>query len=76
VLDIEAVVIGGLLPPDWLNALVERLHPLPVSIRLHDGERLRLGSAGRDVVALGAAALPIFDEFNPQYEVLLKNGRG
>lgn len=75
-LDIEAVVIGGLLPPDWLNALVERLHPLPVSIRLHDGERLRLGSAGRDVVALGAAALPIFDEFNPQYEVLLKNGRG
>ncbi|POZ60838.1 ROK family protein [Chromobacterium alticapitis] len=74
-LDIEAVVIGGLLPPRWLNALVRRLHPLPVSIRHRDGERLRLGSAGRDVVALGAAALPIFDEFNPQYEVLLKNGR-
>lgn len=75
-LDIEAVVIGGLLPPQWLNALVERLHPLPVSIRHRAGERLRLGSAGRDVVALGAAALPIFDEFNPQYEVLLKNSRG
>ncbi|MEN3032664.1 ROK family protein [Chromobacterium amazonense] len=75
-LDIEAVVVGGLLPAHWLNALVERLHPLPVSIRHRDGDRLRLGSAGRDVVALGAAALPIFDEFNPQYEVLLKNGRG
>ncbi|OHX11747.1 sugar kinase [Chromobacterium sphagni] len=75
-LDIEAVVIGGLLPPAWMAELVRRLHPLPVSTRHRDGERLRLGSAGRDVVALGAAALTIFDEFNPQYEVLLKNGRG
>ncbi|WP_434634663.1 ROK family transcriptional regulator [Chromobacterium sp. CV08] len=74
-LDIEAVVIGGLLPPHWLDALVARLHPLPASTRRGDGIRLRLGSAGRDVMALGAAALPIFDEFNPQYEVLLKNGR-
>ncbi|AUH53561.1 sugar kinase [Chromobacterium sp. ATCC 53434] len=74
-LDIEAVVIGGLLPSHWLDALVARLHPLPASTRRGDGVRLRMGSAGRDVMALGAAALPIFDEFNPQYEVLLKNGR-
>ncbi|WP_080509441.1 ROK family transcriptional regulator [Chromobacterium subtsugae] len=75
-LDIDAVVIGGLLPPAWMEALVRRLDPLPVSTRHRGGERLRLGSAGRDVVALGAAALAIFDEFNPQYEVLLKSGRG
>ncbi|UTH73670.1 ROK family transcriptional regulator [Chromobacterium sp. IIBBL 290-4] len=71
-LDIEAVVIGGLLPPAWQQALVDSLHPLASSTRSSQASRLRLGSAGRDVVALGAAALPIFDEFNPQYEVLLK----
>ncbi|WP_230632166.1 ROK family transcriptional regulator [Chromobacterium violaceum] len=74
-LDIDAVVLGGLLPPAWQEALLARLHPLPLSVRSSSGDRLRLGSAGRDVVALGAAALLVFDEFNPQYEVLLKNGR-
>ena len=71
-LDIEAVVIGGFLPADLLEQLEQRLHPLPVSIRHSSGPRVLLGGAGRDTVALGAAALPIFDEFNPQYEVLLK----
>ncbi|PTU65528.1 sugar kinase [Chromobacterium sp. Panama] len=71
-LDIEAVVIGGFLPPALLEQLEQRLHPLPVSIRQSCGPRVLLGGAGRDTVALGAAALPIFDEFNPQYEVLLK----
>ncbi len=71
-LDIEAVVIGGFLPPALLEQLEQRLHPLPGSIRQSCGPRVLLGSAGRDTVALGAAALPIFDEFNPQYEVLLK----
>ncbi|AXE32208.1 sugar kinase [Chromobacterium phragmitis] len=74
-LDVDAVVIGGLLPAHWQEALVARLHPLPLSVRNCSGERLRLGSAGRDVVALGAAALLVFDEFNPQYEALLKTGR-
>ncbi|MEN7431821.1 ROK family transcriptional regulator [Chromobacterium sp. TRC.1.1.SA] len=74
-LDIDAVVLGGLLPPVWQEALMARLHPLPLSVRSSSGERVRQGSAGRDVVALGAAALLVFDEFNPQYEVLLKGGR-
>nr|WP_233158647.1 ROK family transcriptional regulator [Chromobacterium sp. ASV5] len=71
-LDVEGVVIGGLLPAALLAQLVERLHPLPASIRQCDGPRLQVGAAGGDVVALGAAALPIFDEFNPGYEALLK----
>jgi hypothetical protein len=37
-----------------------------------DGLRVRLGTTGADTAALGAAALPLFDEFNPRYEVLLK----
>ena len=65
-------MIGGFLPADLLEQLEQRLHPLPVSIRHSSGPRVLLGGAGRDTVALGAAALPIFDEFNPQYEVLLK----
>ncbi|VEB43739.1 Making large colonies protein [Chromobacterium violaceum] len=45
-LDIDAVVLGGLLPPAWQEALLARLHPLPLSVRSSSGDRLRLGSAG------------------------------
>ncbi|GAA3913963.1 hypothetical protein GCM10022405_43800 [Gibbsiella dentisursi] len=34
--------------------------------------RVKIGMTGSDTAALGAAALPIFDEFNPQYQVLMK----
>jgi hypothetical protein len=34
--------------------------------------RLIVGAAGPDTPALGAAALPIFDELNPQLNLLLK----
>jgi len=75
VLDAEAIVIGGFMPPALIERLVGRLAPLPVSVRaLADqrGPRILIGTAGYDTAALGAAALPIFDEFNPQLDVLLK----
>lgn len=72
--DAEAVIIGGLMPGELVEKLVKRLHPLHKSVRSKylDGLRVRVGMTGTDTAALGAAALPIFDEFNPQYEVLLK----
>lgn len=75
-LDVDGIVIGGLLPQETLNLLVQRLDPLPVSIcsRRNAEARILIGAAGIDTAALGAAALPLFDEFNPQYEVLLKQG--
>ena len=75
VVDAETIIIGGFMPPELIERLVARLEPLPISVRARanlPGPRLLIGTAGYDTTALGAAALPIFDEFNPQFDVLLK----
>ncbi|RQP23009.1 ROK family transcriptional regulator [Piscinibacter terrae] len=73
-LDVASVVIGGPLPAPVLERLVAALEPLPVSTRSrrHSSPRVMIGSAGADTAVLGAAALPVFDEFNPQYDGLMK----
>ncbi len=74
-LDPDAIVLGGFLPLPILEMLFERLEPLPPSVgarRARTSPRILLGAAGRETSALGAAALPIFDEINPQFDVLLK----
>ncbi|WP_315312677.1 ROK family transcriptional regulator [Pantoea vagans] len=74
VFDAEAVIIGGMMPAPLLEQMVARLPPLYQSVRgryLLD-MRLKRGMTGSDTAALGAAALPIFDEFNPQFQVLMK----
>ena len=61
-----------------LKLLFDRLEPLPPSVgarRERSAPRILLGAAGRETSALGAAALPIFDEMNPQFDVLLKPQR-
>jgi predicted NBD/HSP70 family sugar kinase len=74
VFDAQSVVIGGTMPKPLVEKLIQRLTPLYSSVRSRyaQSSRIRLGMSGSDTAALGAAALPIFDEFNPQYEVLLK----
>ena len=77
-LDPDAIVLGGFLPLPILKILYERLDPLPPSVgarRARTSPRILLGAAGRETSALGAAALPIFDEINPQFDVLLKPQR-
>ena len=77
-IDPDAIVMGGFLPPSVLKLLHERLDPLPPSIgarHKRSAPRILLGAAGRETSALGAAALPIFDEINPQFDVLLKPQR-
>lgn len=74
VFDAEAVIIGGMMPAPLLEQMVQRLPPLYQSVRgryLND-MRLKIGMTGSDTAALGAAALPIFDEFNPKFQVLMK----
>ncbi len=74
-LDAEAIVIGGFLPSSLLAMLLARLEPLHVSVgarRHRTVPRVMAGLAGHDTAALGAAALPIFDELNPNPGVLLK----
>lgn len=74
IFDAQCVIIGGMMPQPLVERLMKKLKPLYSSVRSRypDNMRLRLGMTGADTAALGAAALPIFDEFNPQYEVLLK----
>jgi predicted NBD/HSP70 family sugar kinase len=75
-LDTESIVIGGFLPPPVLAMLIERLAPLHASVaarRDRTVPRVMAGLAGHDTAALGAAALPIFDELNPNIGVLLKS---
>ena len=78
VLDPDAIVLGGFMPLPLLQRLYDRLEPLPPSVgarRDRTSPRILLGAAGRESSVLGAAALPIFDEINPQYDVLLKPHR-
>ncbi|QDY44054.1 ROK family transcriptional regulator [Candidatus Pantoea soli] len=74
IFDAESVIIGGMMPPVLLDKIIQRLPPLYQSVRGRylTGTRLKTGMTGSDTAALGAAALPIFDEFNPQFQVLMK----
>ena len=76
VLDAETIVIGGLASKAMIDRLIECSNPLPVSASARPNRilpRLIAGTAGRNATALGAAALPIFDEMNPRFDVLLKS---
>ena len=74
IFDAESVIIGGMMPAALLDKIIQRLPPLYQSVRGRylNGLRLKTGMTGSDTAALGAAALPIFDEFNPQFQVLMK----
>lgn len=74
IFDAESVIIGGMMPATLLDKIIQRLPPLYQSVRGRylTGSRLKTGMTGSDTAALGAAALPIFDEFNPQFQVLMK----
>ncbi|BCG79048.1 ROK family transcriptional regulator [Mesorhizobium sp. 113-3-3] len=74
-LDPETVVVGGFMPLPVIEALVARLEPLHLSVsstRARSTPRVLVGAAGKDTSVLGAAALPIFSETNPQFDVLQK----
>jgi predicted NBD/HSP70 family sugar kinase len=75
VLDPETIIIGGLASADIVQKLIVAANPLPVSVSARAGRilpRLIAGSAGPFSTAFGAAALPVFDEMNPRFDVLLK----
>jgi predicted NBD/HSP70 family sugar kinase len=74
-LDPETVVLGGFMPLAIIERLAEKLDPLLLSVST-DAERsvprVTVGAAGKDTSVLGAAALPIFSETNPRFDVLQK----
>ena len=73
--DPEAIILGGFMPLSVIEKIVASLEPLQLSVSSYTERsvpRVLVGAAGRDTAVLGAAALPIFGEFNPQFDVLLK----
>lgn len=75
-LDIETIILGGLLPRAILERLMQRLEPLHISVGARADRkvpRLQLGMIGEDTAALGAAALPIFNKLNPSLDLLRKS---
>lgn len=74
-LDPETVVLGGFMPVRVIELLASRLDPLYLSVSSTSARtvpRVVVGAAGKDTSVLGAAALPIFSETNPQFDVLQK----
>ena len=75
ILDAETIVIGGLASTEIVDSLIQAAHPLNISASIRPDRkfpRVMAGTVGPIATALGAAALPIFDEMNPRFDVLLK----
>lgn len=73
--DPATVILGGSLPPGLLALLMERLEPLHPAVdpdAVRQIPRVIAGAAGKNISLLGAAALPVFSETNPQFDVLQK----
>lgn len=76
--DPQSILLGGYLPDNIMNALMQRLEPLNPSVsnrRDRPHPRLTLATAGIDATALGAAVLPLFAMMSPSLQVLLKGDR-
>ncbi|HVZ00918.1 MAG TPA: ROK family transcriptional regulator [Dongiaceae bacterium] len=67
--DPESIVIGGYLPADLLRRLIAGIEPLHHTIAARDSRdapRVQAGVLDRDVVAMGAAAMPILATLDPE----------
>lgn len=73
VLDVDTVVIDGTLPRATLDALIARLRPrlAAASPEARDPPQLVRGSIGGEAPAVGAAILPLHQNFSPNREILL-----
>ncbi|QPC93472.1 ROK family transcriptional regulator [Mesorhizobium sp. INR15] len=74
--DPKTIVLGGSAPTSMMRRLAERLEPLHKPLDPTAQERtvprVMIGMSGKDTAILGAAALPIFSETNPRFDVLQK----
>jgi predicted NBD/HSP70 family sugar kinase len=67
--DPESIVIGGYLPPEIVQRLIAGLDPLHHTIAARDARsapRVQAGMIDHDMVAMGAAAMPILATLDPE----------
>lgn len=71
-LDLQAIVVDGNLPRALTEQLLERLRVLldASAPEARSPPALRLGTAGRDAAAIGAALLPLHSAYGPGQEAL------
>jgi hypothetical protein len=74
-LDLEAVIVGGLLPDEIADALIERIADRLAKEAPPDFFRPALlrGQSGAIAVARGAGLLPLFSTYAPNLNALLKS---
>ncbi|WP_176084042.1 ROK family protein [Martelella sp. HB161492] len=71
ILDPETVIFGGALSDRLIDALLDRLSHLPLSVagrRSRALPRVMRGTTGQYTAALGAAAMPLFEILTPKLE--------
>lgn len=73
--DPQTIVLGGPMPAGLLRRLAARMEPLYPPVDPAEERRIpriMIAATGKDTSILGAAALPVFSETNPQFAVLQK----
>lgn len=74
ILDLETVILGGMLPDATIDELIARMNPLPISVasrRTRVRPRVVRGQTGQYTAALGAASLPLFDAVTPRLQTAI-----
>lgn len=73
VLDVEAVVLDGDLPRPLLETLIERVRALMAAAapEAREPPPVALGQIGRHAAAIGAAILPLHENYSPSRDVLV-----
>ncbi|WP_083923444.1 ROK family transcriptional regulator [Amorphus coralli] len=74
IIDFETVVVDGLLPPPWRDAIAERLAGALAGFNRAGlaPTRVRTGSIGPMARVLGAAMLPLHERFSPDPGLLVR----
>lgn len=74
--DPQTIVLGGPMPAGLLQRLAARMQPLYPPVNPEEERpiaRIMIAATGKDTSILGAAALPVFSETNPQFAALQKS---
>lgn len=75
IFDPQAVLLGGIIPEGLLDAIIERIGPLPRTVssqRTGDSRRIVKSSLGPTIPAMGAASLALFDATSADFSLLFK----
>lgn len=71
ILDPETIILGGMLPDSFIDALIDAMQILPISIArrtIRNLPRVMRGQTGQFTAALGAASLPMFEVMTPKLD--------